>query len=245
MERLDLSEFESMGIMMHARLRRCCDVCDNSPSLEGKYSEHSDAKSEARSAEIFASSPQDAMRLGRVRRRWAPRGLSRCLPHGGGGVRLWRRKYEWRHVRSGAVLRSRGFVTISATRWGRGWGWGKYDWRHVNVVAQNGRETRLFSLTAFGEEVFFWDGNLERPRGKIWRRKVEKCKSRFPSEIQRRARDTAAKSQQQLQTDREFGLVSASFKRLTVNGTLRGEPCWQAREGRSACSAGKRARGSR
>ena len=101
-----------------------------------------------------------------------------------------------------------GFVTVSATRWGRGWGrgwgWGKYDWRHVNVVAQNGRETRLFSLTAFGEEVVFWDGNLERPRGNIWRRKVEKCKSRFPSEIQRRARDTAAKSQQQLQTDREF-----------------------------------------
>ena len=139
--------------MMHARLRRCCDVCDNSPSLEGKYSEHSDAKSEARSYAPMRSAP-------------GPRE---------------------------AQVSAAGFVTMSATRCGRGWGWGKYDWRHVNVVAQNGRETRLFSLTAFGEEVFFWDGNLERPRGKIWRRKVEKCKSRFPSEIQRRARDTAAK----------------------------------------------------
>ena len=71
MERLDLSEFENMGIMMHARLRRCCDVCDNSPSLEGKYSEHSDAKSEARSAEIFASSPQDATSLHKTLCPWA------------------------------------------------------------------------------------------------------------------------------------------------------------------------------
>ena len=73
------------------------------------------------------------------------RGLSRCLPHGGGGV-------------------STIDVMLTSSR-------------------KNGRETRLFSLTAFGEEVFFWDGNLERPRGKIWRRKVEKCKSRFPSEV--------------------------------------------------------------
>ena len=97
---------------------------------------------------------------------------------------------------------------MSATRWRRGWGWVKYEWRHakcraisfwrdfiVNVVAQNGRETTsLFTDDIWWRGMFFELETSKDLWGKIWRRKVEKCKSIFPSKgqentvSQRRAR---------------------------------------------------------
>ena len=142
------------------------------------------------------------------------RGLSRYLPHGGGWL-------------------STSDVMRNAVQFHFG---GIFLWTSSRRTGWKPLFTFHFSLTAFGEEVFFWVGNVERPIGE--RFDEEKFRNarvdflpryRKTQSRKRRARQPlSVKSTTDLQTDREFLKRSRAF---------RGEPCWQARERKSACSA--------
>ena len=138
------------------------------------------------------------------------RGLSRCLPHGGGG--------------GGGGLNTSD-VMRNAVQFHFG---GIFLW---TSSCKTGGKPRHFSLTAFGEEVFFWVGNVERPIGERFdEEKLRNARVDFPP----RYRKTQSRKGELASRNNGLADGSGFVKRSRA---FRGEPCWQAREGKSACSA--------
>ena len=110
-------------------------------------------------------------------------------------------------------------------------------WRDflVNVVAQNGRETTsLFTDGIWWRSIFLSWKSRKTFWGKIWRRKVEKGKSRFPSEVQ----ENTVPQRRARQPLRVNGLVDRSGICQEVTGSSRRTLLTsEGREGKSACSA--------